>query len=53
MVKLVRTDLVQEADYTDVRVEPRLRDLAAAPPPASAAGMSSSWTTLGTYTSTT
>ena len=31
MVKLVRTELVKEAGYADVRVEPRLRDLDAAP----------------------
>lgn len=38
MVKLVRTDLVNEAGYADVRVEPRLRDLAAAPAPSQRRG---------------
>jgi len=38
MVKLVRTDLVKEAGYADVRVEPRLRDLAAAPAPSQRRG---------------
>ena len=38
MVKLVRTDLVKEAGYSDVRVEPRLRDLAAAPAPSQRRG---------------
>ncbi len=51
MVKLVRTDMVKEAGYTDVRVDPRHPGTVIwppPPPPASAAGMSSSGTTLGT-----
>ena len=53
MVKLVRTDLVKEAGYSDVRVEPRLRDLAAAPAPSQRRGDVFFVDDVPTYTSTT